>query len=107
MKKNKNKRWVKNYPTTISGVELKVNFCVNHATGTTRLNGYLVDAETGIRHDADVTVSATAWTKEEIDDMVNALIARASMRYADKRSAVIPGGKGRLSRSFTTNRSGS
>ena len=99
-RKAENKRWVKNYPTTISGVKLKVNFCAHHATGTTRLNGYLVDAETGIRHDADVTVSATARTKEEIDDMVNVLIARAAMRYADKRSAVIPGGKGRLTEIF-------
>ena len=58
-KKQKNKRWVQVYSTTIRNVALKVNFCTNHKTNITSLNGYLIDVKTRIRHDADVSVSTS------------------------------------------------
>lgn len=95
-KKQKNKRWVQVYSTTIRNVALKVNFCTNHKTNITSLNGYLIDVKTRIRHDADVSVSTSVQDARNIDRMVKALIARATKRYEDKCAAAAPGAKGGL-----------
>lgn len=95
-KKQKNKRWVQVYSTTIRNVALKVNFCTNHKTNITSLNGYLIDVKTRIRHDADVSVSTSVQDARDIDRMVKALIARATKRYEDKCAAAAPGAKGGL-----------
>lgn len=95
-KKQKNKRWVQVYSTTIRNVALKVNFCTNHKTNITSLNGYLIDVKTRIRHDADVSVSTSVQDARDIDRMVKVLIARATKRYEDKCTAAAPGAKGGL-----------
>ena len=95
-KKQKNNRWVQVYSTTIRNVALKVNFCTNHKTNITSLNGYLIDVKTRIRHDADVSVSTSVQDARNIDRMVKALIARATKRYEDKCAAAAPGAKGGL-----------
>ena len=83
-KKQKNKRWVQVYSTTIRNVALKVNFCTNHKTNITSLNGYLIDVKTRIRHDADVSVSTSVQDARDIDRMVKVLIARATAVYEKK-----------------------
>jgi hypothetical protein len=95
-KKQKNKRWVQVYSTTIRNVALKVNFCTNHKTNITSLNGYLIDVKTRIRHDADVSVSISVQDARDIDRMVKVLIARATKRYEDKCAAAASGAKGGL-----------
>lgn len=80
-KKQKNNRWVQVYSTTIRNVALKVNFCTNHKTNITSLNGYLIDVKTRIRHDADVSVSTSVQDARDIDRMVKVLIARATAIY--------------------------
>lgn len=100
-KKQKNKRWVQVYSTTIRNVALKVNFCTNHKTNITSLNGYLIDVKTRIRHDADVSVSTSVQDARDIDRMVKALIARATAVYEKKCTAATPDGTGGLTKSMT------
>lgn len=100
-KKQKNKRWVQVYSTTIRNVALKVNFCTNHKTNITSLNGYLIDTKTRIRHDADVSVSTSVQDARDIDRMVKVLIARATAIYEKKCTAATPDGTGGLTKSMT------
>lgn len=99
-KKQKNKRWVQVYSTTIRNVALKVNFCTNHKTNITSLNGYLIDAKTRIRHDADVSVSTSVQDARDIDRMVKVLIARATAIYEKKCTAATPDGTGGLTKIY-------
>ena len=94
--KQKNKRWVKEYDTTIKGAALRVNFCVDQETGNIKMNGYLIDSKTRLRHDADVRVGTKAATEADIDHMVSYLIARAKAAYDDKCTAAVTGGTGGL-----------
>lgn len=99
-KKQKNKRWVQVYSTTIRNVALKVNFCTNHKTNITSLNGYLIDTKTRIRHDADVSVSTSVQDARDIDRMVKVLIARATAIYEKKCTAATPDGTGGLTKIY-------
>lgn len=99
-KKQKNKRWVQVYSTTIRNVALKVNFCTNHKTNITSLNGYLIDVKTRIRHDADVSVSTSVQDARDIDRMVKVLIARATAVYEKKCTAATPDGTGGLTKIY-------
>ena len=99
-KKQKNKRWVQVYSTTIRNVALKVNFCTNHKTNITSLNGYLIDVKTRIRHDADVSVSTSGQDARDIDRMVKVLIARATAIYEKKCTAATPDGTGGLTKIY-------
>ena len=99
-KKQKNKRWVQVYSTTIRNVALKVNFCTNHKTNITSLNGYLIDVKTRIRHDADVSVSTSVQDARDIDRMVKVLIARATAVYEEKCTAATPDGTGGLTKIY-------
>ena len=99
-KKQKNKRWVQVYSTTIRNVALKVNFCTNHKTNITSLNGYLIDVKTRIRHDADVSVSTSVQDARDIDRMVKVLIARATAIYEKKCTAATPDGTGGLTKIY-------
>ena len=101
-KKQKNKRWVQVYSTTIRNVALKVNFCTNHKTNITSLNGYLIDAKTRIRHDADVSVSTSVQDARDIDRMVKVLIARATAVYEKKCTAATPDGTGGLTKIYNS-----
>lgn len=99
-KKQKNKRWAQVYSTTIRNVALKVNFCTNHKTNITSLNGYLIDVKTRIRHDADVSVSTSVQDARDIDRMVKVLIARATAVYEKKCTAATPDGTGGLTKIY-------
>ena len=99
-KKQKNNRWVQVYSTTIRNVALKVNFCTNHKTNITSLNGYLIDVKTRIRHDADVSVSTSVQDARDIDRMVKVLIARATAVYEKKCTAATPDGTGGLTKIY-------
>lgn len=99
-KKQKNKRWVQVYSTTIRNVALKVNFCTNHKTNITSLNGYLIDVKTRIRHDADVSVSTSVQDARDIDRMVKVLIARATAVYEKKCTTATPDGTGGLTKIY-------
>lgn len=101
-KKQKNKRWVQVYSTTIRNVALKVNFCTNHKTNITSLNGYLIDVKTRIRHDADVSVSTSVQDARDIDRMVKVLIARATAVYEKKCTAATPDGTGGLTKIYNS-----
>ena len=99
-KKQKNKRWAQVYSTPIRNVALKVNFCTNHKTNITSLNGYLIDVKTRIRHDADVSVSTSVQDARDIDRMVKVLIARATAVYEKKCTAATPDGTGGLTKIY-------
>lgn len=101
-KKQKNKRWVQVYSTTIRNVALKVNFCTNHKTNITSLNGYLIDVKTRIRHDADVSVSTSVQDARDIDRMVKVLIARSTAVYEKKCTAATPDGTGGLTKIYNS-----
>ena len=101
-KKQKNKRWVQVYSTTIRNVALKVNFCTNHKTNITSLNGYLIDVKTRIRHDADVSVSTSVQDARDIDRMVKVLIARATAVYEKKCTAATPDGTAGLTKIYNS-----
>lgn len=84
MMRKSTKRWTKHYKTTIKGAELKINFCMRKETGVTSLRGYLVDAKSGIRHDACVEVHSVAKNEAEIAPLAKAMIVRAGKKYEAK-----------------------
>lgn len=79
------------YPTSIPDVKAVIN-CTVHEDGTARLSGYLVDARTHVKLNADIKATTTAVVRSQIPDKERMLIGKMTEKYLGtaKKAAKIP-----------------
>ena len=70
------------HATAVSGVKAKINY-QSYVNGSTRLNGYLIDSETGIRLDLDIKSVTWAANASQIPAQEQRLIGRLTHAYLD------------------------
>lgn len=79
-RKEKAKHEVKVLPTKCSEVKAKID-CWYYTDGSVRLSGYLVDAETGVRHDSDFKASTKANSQNQMSEKMQFLVGRITEEY--------------------------
>ena len=79
-RKEKAEHEVKVLPTTYPEVKAKIN-CQHYTDGSVSLSGYLVDAETGIRHDSDIKAATKANFKNQMSEKMQFLVGRMTQKY--------------------------
>lgn len=78
--KEKAKHEVEVLPTPIPDVKAKIN-CQYYTDGSVALSAYLIDAKTGIRHDADIKAGTKAAVIEQLPEKMQFLVGRMTQEY--------------------------